>query len=116
VWSRTGEVSFLPAGSASPDRGTGRFILDDDTDATRLMCVALDDFIADHPAPDAIKCDVEGAELEVVRGAAKLLAARHPWILGEMHSDSNALAWREVLSPFGYQFESIDASHILARY
>ncbi len=114
VWSKTGEVRFVPADSASPDGGTGRFISRDDGDAARLKCVALDDFIADHPAPDAIKCDVEGAEVEVLRGAEKLIAARHPWILGEMHSDSNALAWRQALSPFGYQFEFIDASHILA--
>jgi FkbM family methyltransferase len=34
------------------------------------------------PAPDFIKCDVEGAEQRVIRGARALIAARHPiWLL-----------------------------------
>lgn len=34
------------------------------------------------PAPDFIKCDVEGAEERVINGARALIAARHPiWLL-----------------------------------
>jgi len=114
VWSSSGEINFLPADAASPDRGTGRFVAGNRGESVSLQCVALDDFVANHPAPDAIKCDVEGAELEVLRGAEKLILTSHPWILGEMHSDANARAWQESLGKFGYKFEFVDDSHILA--
>jgi FkbM family methyltransferase len=114
VWSSSGEMSFVAADAASPDRGTGRFIMGNSGDSAPLQCVALDEFVADHPAPDAIKCDVEGAELEVLRGAENLIQESHPWILGEMHSDANARAWQQSLGKLGYKFEFVDASHILA--
>jgi hypothetical protein len=66
------------------------------------------------PAPDAIKCDVEGAEVEVFRGAEKLLCAHRPWIICEMHSETNARDSRELLSRFGYSTESVDVNHVLA--
>lgn len=114
IWSSSGEMNFVAADAASPDRGTGRFMADNTGDSAPLKCVALDDFVANHPAPNAIKCDVEGAELEVLRGAEKLIQKSRPWILGEMHSDANARAWQESLAKLGYRFEFVDASHILA--
>ena len=113
VWSVTGQVSFLEANEASsPERGTGHFTLESEGALTR--CIALDDFILDSPAPDAIKCDVEGAEIEMLRGAANMLAAHRPWILCEIHSQSNDRAARELLSSLGYTVESVDGNHILA--
>jgi FkbM family methyltransferase len=114
VWSSIGEVSFMAADGASPDRGTGRFVTGNNAVSAPIKCVTLDEFVKEHPAPDAIKCDVEGAELEVLRGAEKLIQQNHPWILGEMHSDANARAWQEALGKLGYKFEFVDASHILA--
>lgn len=114
VWSSSGEVGFVAADPNSPDRGTGRFVTGAARGAAPLKCVALDDFIADHPGPDAIKCDVEGAEVEVLHGAEKLIRSRRAWILGEMHSDANARAWRGSLARLGYTLESIDDLHILA--
>jgi len=114
VWSSSGEMNFVAADAGSPDRGTGRFVTASNGESAPLRCVALDKFVANQPAPDAIKCDVEGAELEVLRGAEKLIQKSHPWILGEMHSDANARAWQDSLGKFGYKFEFVDASHILA--
>jgi FkbM family methyltransferase len=48
-------------------------------------CIALDDLVESIPLPDAIKCDVEGAEAEALRGADKLLRSRRRWIICEMH-------------------------------
>ena len=114
VWSSSTELSFVSADPNSPDRGTGRFVVGTARDAAPLKCVALDDFIADHPAPDAIKCDVEGAEVEVLHGAEKLLRSRRPWILGEMHSEASARSWSEWLTRFGYGLKPVDDNHILA--
>ena len=67
-----------------------------------------------HRRRQAIKCDVEGAELEVFRGAKNLLQAHHPWILCELHSRANDQACRELIGGFGYSFESVDENHVLA--
>jgi FkbM family methyltransferase len=115
VWSSTGKRNFQPAGPSSPDKGTGTFVWDGRAAAgASVRCIALDDFIAGAPPPDAIKCDVEGAEVEALRGARKLLETSRPWIFCEMHSEENSRAVCTFLSGFGYAFESIDGNHILA--
>lgn len=114
VWSAACRVKFVPAGASSPDHGTGRLVEGTSIEGISIPCVALDDFVERAPAPDAIKCDVEGAEVEVLRGAGKLLASRHPWIVCEMHSQANARACREIFTRFGYSIENIDESHVLA--
>lgn len=60
------------------------------------------------------KCDVEGAEIEALRGAQMLLRANRPWVLCETHSESNDRSARELLRDFGYSVESLDGNHILA--
>lgn len=115
VWSASGKQAFAGAGSSSPDHGTGRFLAAGlDSKAVSLECVALDDFAREARAPQAIKCDVEGAEVEVLRGAEQLLRAYRPWILCEMHSESNGRACREFLEQFGYNFSNVDQLHVLA--
>jgi FkbM family methyltransferase len=44
----------------------------------------LDAYVARHRPPDLVKIDVEGAETDVLRGAADLLAWRAPALLVEM--------------------------------
>lgn len=114
LWSSSGNVQFVAADSSSPDRGTGRFIDGESPNSTPARCVSLDDFIAGAPPPDAIKCDIEGAEIEALRGAEKLLRAGRPWVLCETHSESNDRTARELLGNLGYNVESVDSSHILA--
>ena len=115
VWSASGTLNFITSDSTSPDRGVGRFQPDDAGSAgIQTRCVSLDDFIRNAPPPRAIKCDVEGAEIEVFRGAAELLSTYQPWILCELHSRENDRAWRELIAGFGYSFESVDSDHVLA--
>ena len=52
-----------------------------------------------------IKCDVEGVEVEVFRGAQRLLAERRPRILCEIHSEPNREALLVDLKRFGYVWE-----------
>jgi FkbM family methyltransferase len=115
IWSASGDFKFIAADSSSPDHGTGRVANEEDVSrGIPLRCVSLDDFTESAPPPDAIKCDVEGAEVEVFRGAEKTLRARHPWIICEMHSKENDRAAREFLGCLGYTFGTVDANHILA--
>lgn len=114
LWSASGVANFLPADASSPDRGTGKVVSAQSATTAPVRCVALDDFIRDSPPPDAIKCDVEGAEMEVLRGGENLLRTVRPWILCEMHSAANDQAARDFIARLGYSFESVDETHLLA--
>jgi FkbM family methyltransferase len=114
AWSSSGAVNFVTADASSPDRGTGQFIDCENRAGRATQCFSLDDFVVGAPPPDAIKCDIEGAEVEALRGAEKLLRARHPWIVCETHSESNDRIARELLREFGYAVETLDGNHILA--
>ena len=115
VWSKSGYVNFVPADSSSPDHGLGRFVGGTNgATGTPKQCLAMDDLIGSTPPPDAIKCDVEGAEVEALRGAEKLLRTHGPWIICEMHSESNEQASRELFTRFGYAVETLDCNHVLA--
>lgn len=115
VWSTSGKRPFAVAGSSSPDQGTGTFMTGAKAgSAIPLDCVALDDFARNAPPPGAIKCDVEGAEVEVLRGAEQTIRLHRPWIICEMHSEANDRACRELLRRLEYAVETVDNSHILA--
>jgi FkbM family methyltransferase len=114
VWSQTGFVGFAAADPSSPDRGTGKIVEDSGAPDTRIPCIALDDFIKTAPPPDGVKCDVEGAEVEALRGARNLIQEFRPWILCEIHSEANGVAFCDFLGGFGYRFEPVDANHVLA--
>ena len=115
VWSTTENQRFKVADASSPDHGVGRFVAEDaDEKGVAIECVALDDITKKVAAPDAIKCDVEGAEIEVLQGAKLVLLEHRPWIVCEVHSDANRIAAEEILKQLGYRIETIDANHILA--
>ena len=115
IWSSTGNRNFVTANADPPDHGVGKFVERAPMRIrTLIRCVSLDDFIDTAPPPDAIKCDIEGAEVEALRGAVKLLKSRRPWIICEMHSEVNDRVAREFLGSLGYSFESVDGNHVLA--
>lgn len=85
-----------------PDRGYQGFYrahLRSDDDALgkagiRVQQIALDSLVDILPRVDFIKCDVEGAEMLVLRGAEELLTTRKPTILMEVQSGRSNLAHR----------------------
>ena len=116
VWSSSGSVSFARADAeTTPSRGLGHVDHDGEgKDSIQVTSVSLDDFIRDNRAPDLIKSDVEGAEVEVFDGAAATLRSM-PTILCEMHSDG---AGRELFARFerlGYRCSWLDDMHVLAQ-
>jgi len=70
---------------------------------TQVAAVRLDDFVADGgPAPHVIKIDVEGAESEVLKGAAGILQVHRPVLFIEVHTASENTAVNRILGDAGY--------------
>lgn len=119
VWSCSDPVSFARADvSTSPDRGLGHVVAEESEKSfgtIHVQAVSLDEYVAGSVSPDFLKCDVEGAEVEVFRGALKLLSERKPDILCEMHSEENRRVLLEQFAGFGYRCEPCGRNHVLAR-
>lgn len=115
VWSSTTVLPFTASPATSPDRGFGTFVGSTTSGSDSLTpCVSIDDFAREHPFPTAIKCDVESAEIEVLKGALATFARHRPWILCEVHSPDNDRQARAILSQLGYRFEIVDDMHVFA--
>jgi FkbM family methyltransferase len=116
VWSESRGLPFARADAAtSPDRGLGHVDLSTTgSSSVEVRGISLDDFVRGSPAPDFVKCDVEGAEVEVFRGARKLLAEKRPVILCEMHSEENRRALIDLWSSHGFSCDFRGQHHILA--
>jgi len=116
VWSESQPITFVRADPASsPERGLGR--VDQrgtENGAIQILATSLDDYALTFPQPDFIKCDVEGAEVQVFRGARRLLATKRPGILCEMHSEGNRHTLSEEFAGLGYSCRPCSKSHVLA--
>lgn len=115
VWSDTRTVPFARVDPAqSPDRGLGHVTVQPGAATILVEAVSLDDYSTTGPEPDFIKCDVEGAELQMLRGARRLFTGKRPIFLCEIHSNENRGALQRELTALGYRSEDCDSSHILA--
>lgn len=116
VWSVSSNVTFARVDPAtSPDRGLGHISTNaSDAGSITVEAVSLDEFTASNPPPDFLKCDVEGAEVAVFQGAAKLLSSKRPILLVEMHSPENQRVLLEQFSALGYRCRGLDETHVLA--
>jgi len=115
VWSESSMVFFARTDPAtSPDRGLGHVVPEGAGDTVRVSAVSLDDYTRTQPPPDFLKCDVEGAEVDVFRGAQKLLKEKRPGIICEMHSENNHRVLLERFSQLGYACRACGTNHLLA--
>lgn len=103
LYSKTGY--FNPDASTFSETKTGA--------GQELAVRTLDSFLDEHPGIDAIdwiKMDVEGAELEVLRGAVKTLKLDRPKILVENHNFFHKTMEKDVVDflvglGVGYRFQ-----------
>ncbi len=113
VSASTGSMSLkVPGGQASPSASFESILEDDEpVRSVPVAVTTLDHYFSDHPAQTIrlIKCDVEGHELEVFRGAEGLLSRQHPVLLFECewrHRKSGSVdevfAWLENIGYRGY--------------
>ncbi|MGC1415971.1 MAG: FkbM family methyltransferase [Candidatus Acidiferrum sp.] len=115
VCAGSGTVFFARIDPAiSPDRGLGHVVSTSSGDTVQVSAVSLDDYTRTQPAPDFIKCDVEGAEVEVFRGAMRLLKEKRPGIICEMHTEENRRILLEEFSRLGYLCKPHGANQVLA--
>jgi FkbM family methyltransferase len=76
VWSSSNPVFVARADAEVPsDRGLG-YVINDVAERSapstiRVEAVSVDEYVRKSGAPDFIKCDVEGAEVQVFRGRGK---------------------------------------------
>lgn len=115
VWSEPKTVYFSRTDvETSPDRGLGHVVNAGSADTIEVAAVSLDDYAKASAGPDFIKCDVEGAEVEVFQGAQRILAEKRPGILCEMHSEENRRVLLQEFMRFGYVCTAVDEQHVLA--
>jgi FkbM family methyltransferase len=109
VSDRSGKLRF----ERGTSRETGR--LSDEGDL-EVSAVSLDDvaYEVNNPRPDLIKLDVEGAELQVLDGAKRLLREHPPLIFLATHSSQLHSACCSLLRSFDYRLEAIDGSQVMA--
>lgn len=98
VWSESGSVRF-ERNSEFSARYSGSVIGTcagaGAGESIETMAVTLDAFSESHRVPTLVKIDVEGGEIEVLRGAARLLAATRPVVVCEVHRQETA-PWIEA--------------------
>lgn len=115
VWSEAKAVYFARTNpETSPDRGLGHVVDAAGIETIEVQAVALDKFVGAERAPDLIKCDVEGAEVEVFRGAQNLLKEKRPAIVCELHSEENRRLLASMLQESGYACMNCGTNHVLA--
>lgn len=80
-----------------------------------VPCTTLDEMIRlGRPAPSVIKIDVEGAGLEVIKGAASLLTSHRPAIYFEIHAADAAAPELQALQMlrdrWGYRITDLNGT------
>jgi FkbM family methyltransferase len=79
-----------------------------------VPCARLDTWAAGRPGPSVMKIDVEGAGLEVIKGAEGVIERNRPGIFFEVHAagaDAAELQALEILRQrWGYQLHDLSGS------
>jgi FkbM family methyltransferase len=115
MWSEPRTVHFERTDPAtSPDRGLGHVVSAGGENTVEVRAESLDDYTRTQAAPDFLKCDVEGAEVEVFQGARRLLREKRPGVICEMHSEQNDRVLRAEFEGAGYSCTTLGANHVLA--
>ncbi len=82
-----------------------------DVTATRDVEVVAPDDVP-GPAPDVIKLDIEGSEVEALRGAQRLLREVRPVLVIELHGTNAEIA--ALLGDAGYVLENLEGPEPVA--
>jgi FkbM family methyltransferase len=84
------------------------------TRTIKVQTTTIDQETKTRPLPDLLKIDVEGAEIDVLRGAQELIYAKKPILLVEIHSSEIAIQYDELIAKFGYETQDLAGNTIAA--
>jgi FkbM family methyltransferase len=84
VTDRCGPIRFHAAAPARTGYSSIRDLRGDTAEVTVVPTVALDSLLKELPPVRLIKLDIEGAELQALRGMRALLARDKPFVISEM--------------------------------
>jgi len=107
----TNKLCYFSKGRSSY---TGRIQTDRQTD--RMVCVmSIDNLVFENclPPPDLVKIDVEGFELEVLKGMIKTIQKQAPILFVAIDDKANRSPILNMLSDFGYSVEEIFKDEIV---
>jgi FkbM family methyltransferase len=113
VTSKSGTISL--GWNISIDQAAIRWASDSNRLYQPIVCdsTTIDDFIkAGNPPPTFIKIDVEGAEVDVLRGAIETLMQIRPSVMCETHGADNAAKVYEILHGVGYRLFNVSQNVI----
>jgi FkbM family methyltransferase len=81
-----------------------------ETGRIRVPTVSLDRFCAVRglPLPNVVKIDVEGAELQALRGAVGILRRARPRVMLSLHTAEMQRECPALLASLGYEFVAVD--------
>lgn len=79
-----------------------------------VRTAVLDDLVASQAirAPSVIKCDIEGAEYDALRGAVALLTSHHPIVFLATHGERTHDLCCGLLEACGYDLYTLDERQI----
>jgi FkbM family methyltransferase len=80
-------------------------------DGVSVPVSTLDALLDELAAPDLVKIDVEGAEVDVLRGGRRLLIESRPRLIVEYSSETSVEAARGLFD--GYETTALTAGHLL---
>lgn len=75
--------------------------------------ITLDEYVygQGHPAPQAVKMDIEGGEVLALRGMQRLLREAKPLMLIELHGEQAARSAWQALEQAGYRVRRMQAGY-----
>ena len=96
--------------------GRGRLAADSEDDSQHVPVVSLDAMLEQGrlQGPKFIKMDIEGAEVEALPAAKKLLTHFRPVILLSMHGDVARQQCEPLLRELGYELTFLRRTTVLA--
>ncbi len=81
-----------------------------------MTTTSVDDASERFFSPDFVKTDVEGAELNVLKGARKTLSSARPILLVECNTEDSRKNVQEFLNEFEYAIRAAAKPNCLAHH